>query len=215
MRLYSTITGPHLWKIPEMPYFLKINVNRESLEDIILCNIDSTIKNPTEATYNTIEFASSLIYGEIASVESLFVDPQVVFAMEAEFIALRKRRKDFLSKMWSENMLSAVKESLEARSKISLNDEGVVSDFELFKMKSTYTIIAVTLCCSFYSMIDNKDIGTQTYFQLDKFADIPFTEGFIEMGMKDMEKYEGRLNIDTIDLMAILRAEYIKKIVQQ
>lgn len=213
MRLYSTITGPHLWKIPEMPYFVKINVNRESLEDIILCNINGAVKTPTEATYSTIEFASTLIYGEIASVESLFVDPQVVFTMEPEFIALRKRRRDLLSKAWSENMLSAVKEALDARSRISLNDEGFISDFELFKMKSTYTIIAVTLCSSFYSMIDNKDIGTQTYFQLDKFADIPFTEGFIERAIEDMEKYAGMLNMDTIDLMATLRAEYIKKLV--
>ncbi len=215
MKIYSTIVGPALWGIPEITYFNKIDVVLEPIEDIILDCAFGLEQNGVNLRYSTKSYCDYLMAGQIQAVEALFVEQKTAMHMAQEFQALRSKREFLVSRSYAKNVIDAIKEAQEMADKISFNVPELSEEASkaMFKEKMKYKFIIVCLISSFLSIQDNKDTGTQIYFDPRNIVDEHVYNDFVQRGIEKINSFESKMTMSRIEILSLLRIDYMKKIV--
>ena len=215
MRIYSTIVGPVLWNIPEITYFNKIDVVLEPIEDIILDCSFGFEQTGVNIRHSTKSYCDYLIAGQIQAVEALFVEQKTAMHLAQEFLALRSKRTELISRGYAENVLAAINEAQEMADRISFSVPGLSEEASkaLFKEKTKYKFIIVCLISAFLSVKNNNDLGTEIYFDPRNIVDESVYNDFVKTGIEEIKYFTSKLTMSKIEILSLLRVDYMKKII--
>ena len=212
-KLFSCLTGIEIYQIPEMTGHEIVNLDLESIEDIISGEMQQGYSTPNALYLTTYGFVMALDAGDLGAVTSLFTDEAFVLKTTIEIEVLKEKRELMVNKRFADRLIHEATKIFDKSNDIVIETGNSVEDEFLWKQMMKQKFYALCLLDTGAKVIKNITIPGETK-DLYLYADVKLIDKDILDLFKELNELKKTLpdNIDKRFAFRTLRVQHLNDI---